>query len=240
MQKTVVAEWRGYCPICRSATTFRAEYDWFRDHLLCESCGSIPRERALMVVIDRLAPNWRDMKIHESSPGGRGVSHVLRRDCRRYVPSQFFPDASAGSVRKGVRCENLEHQTFEDEAFDLVITQDVMEHVFHPDKAYREIARTLKPGGFHIHTTPIYKDLQKSERRAELLPLGNINYLFEAEYHGSPVGDGRSLVTWHYGHDLPELIRKWAPSLSVEVTRFNDPPQGLVAEFLDVIVCRKT
>jgi len=69
---------------------------------------------------------------------------ILARDCVDYTPTQFYPNAPRGAYRDGVRCEDLEQQTFDDESFDLVITQDVMEHIFHPDRAYREIWRTLK------------------------------------------------------------------------------------------------
>ena len=48
---------------------------------------------------------------------------------------------------QGVRCENLEELTFPDESIDLHISQDVMEHVFQPKRAFAEIARTLRPGG---------------------------------------------------------------------------------------------
>lgn len=30
------------------------------------------------------------------------------------------------------------------------VTQDVLKHAFHPEKVFKEIARTLKPGGIHI------------------------------------------------------------------------------------------
>jgi 2-polyprenyl-3-methyl-5-hydroxy-6-metoxy-1,4-benzoquinol methylase len=48
-----------------------------------------------------------------------------------------------------------------------VITQDVMEHVFDPHHAFKEIARTLKPGGLHIFTTPIY-GMPRSRVRARV------------------------------------------------------------------------
>jgi O-antigen biosynthesis protein len=48
----------------------------------------------------------------------------------------------------------------------------------------------------------------------------------------------RSLVTFRYGRDLPNLVASWAP-FSIEVVRFNDRWHGLVAEFMDVIVCVK-
>jgi 2-polyprenyl-3-methyl-5-hydroxy-6-metoxy-1,4-benzoquinol methylase len=50
--------------------------------------------------------------------------------------------------------------TFGDETFDLTITQDVMEHVFNPEKAFQEIMRTTKSGGAHVFTTPLVRKNQ--------------------------------------------------------------------------------
>ncbi|MBA2591465.1 MAG: class I SAM-dependent methyltransferase [Gammaproteobacteria bacterium] len=52
----------------------------------------------------------------------------------------------------GVTCEDLEQQTFADEAFDLIVTQDVLEHEFPPDLVHQQIGRTLRSGGPHVHT----------------------------------------------------------------------------------------
>ena len=54
--------------------------------------------------------------------------------------------------------------------------------------------RVLKPGGAHVFTTPIHKGLAKSYPRATLIE-GQVVNLKEENYHGNPVGDGRSLVT---------------------------------------------
>lgn len=236
----LVAHWRGFCPICAKETNFEARQTWFRDHLICTSCpgGSIPRERALMHVLGEIAPNWRHLRIHESSPIGRGPSAVFARDCPGYIPTQYFPDIALGAVSNGVRCENLEHQTFADRSFEIVVTQDVMEHIFDPARAYQEIWRTLQPGGVYIHTTPIYKELVTTETRASCNEDGSINYHFDPEYHGSPVDDKGSLVTYHYGYDLADLIAKWTP-FDVEIRRFNRRGLGIVAEMTEVIVCYK-
>jgi Methyltransferase domain len=239
-RQPIVASWRGRCPICEQDTVFEARHAWFRDHLICQSCpgGSIPRERAVMQVLRELAPDWKTRSIHESSPGGRGTSIVLARDCAGYVATQFFAETARGAYRDGVRCEDLERQTFDDETFDLVITQDVMEHVFHPDQVYREIWRTLKPSGLYLHTTPIYKGQVTTERRASIEPDGTVIHLAEPEYHGNPVDPKGSLVTFHYGYDLANLIAEWTP-FNVEIRRFHQRSSGIVAEFSEVIVCRK-
>jgi SAM-dependent methyltransferase len=192
-----------------------------------------------MLAIREFVPNWETANIHESSPSGRGVSILMFRKARRFVATQFYPDLQPGTYHSsGFRCENIERQTFPNDAFDLVITQDVMEHVFDPPSAYQEIYRTLRPGGHHIHTTPIYKDLVKSVRRAALQPDGHIQYLSDPEYHGSPISEKGSLVTFHYGYDLADLIAEWTP-FDVEIRRFNSRTHGIVAEYTEVIICAK-
>jgi hypothetical protein len=237
-QPEVIAEWAGICPICECGTMFRSHHEWFRDQLLCASCGSIPRERAVMLVLNAERPNWRSLRIHESSPVDRGTSVKLRHECAGYVPTQYFLGVEPGTLHNNVRCENLEQQTFSDECFDVIVTQDVMEHVFQPATVYREVYRTLRSGGVYIHTTPIYKAMTESIRRAERLADGSIRHLKEPEYHGNPIDEGGALVTFHWGYDLPDMIAEWT-EFDVEVRRFNDRRHGIVAEFSEVIICRK-
>ena len=90
---------------------------------------------------------------------------MIQKKCAGYLGSQHFPDIPSGSCREGVRCENLEKMSFDDGEFDLVITQDVFEHVLQPDKAFSEINRTLKDGGTHLFTVPVYHG-QKTVIRA--------------------------------------------------------------------------
>lgn len=128
----------GWCPICETDVVFSSIHDWFRDHLLCSECGSIPRERALFRVKKERFPNYRDLVIHETSPGNRGASTKLAKECAGYSVSQYFRDVEPGKAHQsGVRCENLESLSFVDSSFDLFVSQDVMEHVFDPANAFR-------------------------------------------------------------------------------------------------------
>src|ERR1700684_4638603 len=92
----VVARWPGFCPICSQNTFFSARNAWFRDHLLCETCdgASIPRERALMLVINQILPQWADLDIHESSPTPRGVSKLLAAHAPGYITTPFWPSVA--------------------------------------------------------------------------------------------------------------------------------------------------
>lgn len=239
MVQDFVYDQRGWCPICEAPARFSARDGWFRDHLLCETCGSIPRERALALVLKRMLPGWSALRIHESSPADRGISAQFRQRAAAYVPTHFFPGEPVGQVVSGFRNENLERQTFADASFDLVVSLDVLEHVNEPEQALREICRTLVPGGVHAFTVPTYKRRTTSERRARYLPDGRVEHLFEPEYHGNPVDESGTLVTFHYGYDLASLVATWT-GMSCEVTRFHDARHGILGEFTEVYWACKT
>ncbi len=235
---SIVYSTEGYCPVCEKAAVFSARFDWYRDHLQCESCGSIPRERAAALLLNRHRPNWRELRIHESSPEPRGLSIKLRRECSRYVASNFLPTHKLGEQIDDFRNENLEAQTFADDSFDIVLALDVLEHVNRPDDALAEIARTLKPGGIAILTTPTYKDRVTSERRALYQADGSVRHFAEPEFHGNPVSAEGSLVTFHFGYDLARAIYEWS-GLDVEVSRFSDHHHGVIGEFTEVYVATR-
>ena len=229
----------GYCYTCDQEVEFSSQQAWLRDWYKCSNCGSIPRERALMYCIEKFYPQWKQLSIHESSPGNRGASAKLKKHCHNYLASQYFSGFPLGETHSsGWRNENLENQTFADESFDLVITQDVMEHIFNPDKAFSEIARTLKPGGAHIFTVPIVRKEQPSSIRATLEFNGEINYLQEAQYHGNPVNPKGSLVTRDWGYDICDFIVKHS-GLYTTIVYIDDISLGIRAEYIEVLISKK-
>lgn len=223
----------GYCHCCRQKTEFVITGPWLRDQYYCQVCHSIPRQRHINYILDQYIPGWENKKIHESSPSNTFISQWATH----YSSSQYFEDVAEGTLHNGVRCENLEHLTFADETFEIFVTQDVMEHVFHPVKAISEIMRVLKPGGTHVFTAPKHKNLAQSYARA-VIESGEVKHLLEPMYHGNPVGDGRALVTWDYGDDFEMLFLNSCDfSTTTYVTR--DRALGLDGEYLEVFVTRK-
>jgi SAM-dependent methyltransferase len=234
----VVLENTGHCPTCAQDVKFVARNSWLRDHYLCSNCGSIPRERALMLTIEKHFPNWRELSIHESSPCGRGASVRLAKECKGYVASQFFPEVQRGQLVHGVRCEDLEQLTFHDSSIDLHVTQDVMEHVFNPVKAFRELARTLKPGGAHIFTTPLVRKYQPSRLRARIDEHGKVIHMEPPQYHGNPISEQGSLVTVDWGFDITRCIFD-ASGLFTHLIYIDDLSKGIRAEYIEVLATLK-
>jgi SAM-dependent methyltransferase len=223
----------GWCPCCRAESEFLETGPWLRDQYLCVRCRSIPRYRAINLTLDTYFHGWEKATVHESSPSYDFVG----RYCERYSASHFFERVPLGTEHDGVRCENLEALTFVDGTFDIVVTQDVLEHVFQPDRAISEIMRVIKPGGAHVFTTPKHKGLAKTRQRASLMD-GVVSHLMEAQYHGNPIADGRSLVTWDYGDDFEVCVWQWCgyPTVTYVV---RDRRFGLDGEYLEVFVTRK-
>jgi hypothetical protein len=97
-----------------------------------------------------------------------------------------------------------------------------------------EIARTLRPGGAHIFTTPLVNKDKPSERWASLSDAGII-YHHPPEYHGDPMSAEGSLVTWHWGEDIVTQIKN-ASGLDTQVVALDDLKMGIRAEYIELQV----
>jgi SAM-dependent methyltransferase len=229
----------GYCYTCGKNVLFLSREEWLRDNYVCSNCQSIPRERALMYCIEKYYPQWQELVIHETSPINRGASKKLKRECKNYSASQFFPDFPAGSAHpSGFRNENISKMTFDDETFDLFISQDVMEHVYHPEKVFCEIARVLKTGGAHVFTVPLVNKKKPSQIRAIMDTNGKIAHFGEPEFHGNPVDELGSLVTMYWGFDITDFIFRYS-KLYTTVVCIDNIDLGIRAEYIEVLISKK-
>lgn len=234
------------CPICAKSIEFVSTDDFWscRDGLRSIDCplgNCVTRERALCTVLFELIPRYSiiDKTIYESSPVMRGLSAWLKKNCSAYVPTGFYPKAPFGTAVNGIRNENLEHLTLDDKSVDIWIHLDVLEHLFNPFQALREISRSLKSGGVCLFTAPTYPDRLKSEQVAWLLPDGSTKINGKPEFHGNPQNPEQgALVTWRYGYDLPLLIQR-ETDLDVEVRRWQSRHIGVMGTMTEVYICKK-
>jgi len=123
------------------------------------------------------------------------------------VGSEYLgPDLPPGQVVNGIRHEDVHNLSLESASIDLVVSNDVMEHVPWPKLAFKEIARVLRPGGQALMTFPFFSDRRESIVRAEVID-GKVAHRHEPVFHGNPVSADGSLVFTDFGWDLFDLIR---------------------------------
>ena len=152
-----------------------------------------------------------------------------------YVGSEYLPTPADRARFPGVMHQDLAALSFPDEAFDIVATNEVLEHVPVLDRALAEIHRVLKPGGSHIGTHPFRFLARENEVRARL-EGGRIVHLMEAERHGNPTDpDGGSLVFQTPGWEILDQCR--AAGFGEAVMRFYASERhGCLTENLGVFV----
>ena len=182
-------------------------------------------------MLNREFPNWRKLMLHECGSGGP-ASRKLRREAAGYSASRYLPDVARGAVFGDVTCQDLESLTFPDESFDLVITQDVLEHVLRPEQAVAEIARVLRPGGAHVFTVPIFHGHQTVVRA--IPGASGIEHILPPDYHGD------SLVIREWGDDFVSFVSDHTGGSATEICRLHDRKLGLDGDPLEVFITRKS
>ena len=124
-----------------------------------------------------------------------------------YVVSEYFDDRSCGTYVNGIRNENLEQLTFQDNSFDVLINSDVLEHVSDLNKALSEIKRVLKPGGFHIFTLPVDYELPKTTERAIVVD-GKIKHIMKPVMHGDTIRGSGILAFRDFGKNVLQYMSR--------------------------------
>lgn len=237
---------KAFCTICEKELIFESADDYWscRSDLRSSDCsyGSCAtRERAIGSVLLGIVPReaLQGKIIYESSPAMRGFSLWLKKNCPQYHPTGFFINQPFGTMINGIKNENLEQLTLPDESVDIWLHLDVLEHLFDPFGALRQIFRTLKAGGLCVFTVPTYPGRVKSEQVAWQMLDGSLKIIGEPEYHGNPQHPEKgALVTWRYGYDLPLLIQRQT-GFDVEVRRWQSREIAVMGTMTEVYICKK-
>jgi GT2 family glycosyltransferase/glycosyltransferase involved in cell wall biosynthesis len=130
---------------------------------------------------------------------------------QRHLPSvigsEYLGDQyKSGDIVNGVRHEDVHALSFEDESFDVIVSNEVMEHIPVPNKGFRECVRILRPGGTLLMTIPLIEGQESSVTRA-VVRDGALEYILPPIYHGNPVSEKGSLVFTDYGWDVIDILR---------------------------------
>jgi hypothetical protein len=169
--------------------------------------GVCSRVRAVMLVIERIVA---EQQLHSpaiyAAEATTPFALRLRGIYPRFTGSEFTLDPAKREAMYPIPFEDLHRLTLKSDAFDIVSTNEVLEHVPSPDRALAELCRVLRPGGWHVGTVPFNYFSATSLRRATLED-GEVVHLLEPEYHGDPMSANGVLVFEAPGWDILERAR---------------------------------
>jgi SAM-dependent methyltransferase len=158
---------------------------------------------------------------------------MLRGRYARFVGSEFSEDEVVIENLFPIRFESLLQLSFTDGVFDVVIVNDVFEHVPDINLCLSELARVTRPGGHLISTFP-FTWKPGSTVKARLQPEG-IEYLTEPEYHENPVDPNGSLVFEIPGWNILDRARD-AGWTHVEMVYHTSVSSGILGSRVGGIV----
>ena len=194
------------CPICGYHGHFLSLGTPPRWNGRCPNCGSRERHRLIHLFLKDRNINLND---------GRRILH--------FAPESYFvkmmqgnenyhsADIIEGKARHKMDISNI---NLDDDSFDVVITNHVLEHVDEDLMALGEIYRVINPGGFALITVPInwareqtYENPQVSSAQQRFAHYGDISHL---RYYGRDFEDklkltGFTVECWRQEQDKEPL-----------------------------------
>jgi SAM-dependent methyltransferase len=162
-----------------------------REGLLSDNINS--RQRAVLKVVSETIDisNSQNMTIY-APEAVTAFALRMRGMFPRFLGSEFTLDPNLRRAMFPIQFEDLTNLSFADNSFDLICTNEVLEHVPSIDKALREVRRVLRPSGWHVGTQPLL--FQEESIIKTTLEGGKIVNHLPPEYHGDPFGSEGSLV----------------------------------------------
>ena len=220
----------GYCSACgkRSRFTYKPiineklAKEWqlnnrlrkafsLRESMSCGFCASSARSRAqaaaMLEVIDAKEKSLKsaiDNKRFDNLVVAEINSCGFLHEFLDSIPHLFYSEYKPKN--KKISHQDLMNLKYNNNTFDIILTSETLEHIPEPEKALREIWRTLKPGGWHIFTVPLIIDRKTKERVS--VERGKVINKFEPSYHGCGKFESDFLVCREYGSDFFNLLKK--------------------------------
>jgi SAM-dependent methyltransferase len=201
----------GFCEVCQKPATFYTDWNFsdqqtpnYRERLVCPECFLNNRQRFVMSYLNREC----------AAPGNRRAIYLFEQTTPfyRWALNHFAPGSvlgseylgiqlASGTVLNGLRHEDAMQLSFADASLDVIVSNDVLEHVPVYELALAESARVLRENGKLIFSIPFYSNQTANVPRARL-ENGNLRILLPEQHHGP------CLVFHDYGWDLLPACRR--------------------------------
>ena len=209
-----------FCLCCNKSTTMAVDFQscyWsangqlipnWRERLVCQECKMNNRQRLIAKLVQQHLSKVNCSRIYlmeQVTPIFKWVTKTLFSDLEIIGSEYLGFEYKGGEVVDDIRHEDVMALSFDDASIDLVVSNDVLEHVPNTYSALRECARVLSASGVLLATIPFHISKNKSVNRAEI-KNDEVNYLLPAQYHGNPLSADGSLVFHDFGWDFMDMF----------------------------------
>ena len=187
-----IVNWGGVCPCCNSKVKFYMPYGTkkLRMNAECPYCRGAERDRIEALYFKKIQIDKFSTVLH-FAPEKWLYDYFTKLGIEKYWPVDI--DENMEGVKKKVDITQI---PFEDNSFDIIICNQVLEHVFNAEKAMQELARVLKTTGYAIITVPINEKKKTLEREEYNTDQLRIKYYGEANH------------VRMYGNDFSSILKK--------------------------------
>lgn len=216
-----VSKIKGFCVSCERNVNFLVDMTsggekikdrWlpnWRERLECPICKMNNRQRLMTALIKPLMinPNIKNIYFMEQvTPIFNYFKNLF--SAKNIIGSEYLGhDYKSGYLYGPIRHEDVENLSFKDASIDLIVSNDVFEHVPNPKIAFTECFRVLRKKGIMLFTIPFHSNKSKSVTRATL-NNGALIAILPKVFHGNPVSANGSLVFTDFGWDILNLFKK--------------------------------
>src|SRR5262245_53973889 len=172
----------------------------------CLRCRSTQVHRAVGLELARLTLP-ADARVYELSSRG-ALYRFLKGRFRHFHFSEYYDDVPPGQKKGNVECQDVQRLLLPDEAFDLVTSTEVFEHVPDDRQGFREMHRVLARGGRFVFTVPL-GDFPNTVERCHVAPDGTLVHRLAPEYHGDRIRGRQAVLAFrNYGMDILDRLRE--------------------------------
>ena len=229
-RKALEGDTQGICSVCGKRTRFTGWTESFRESGFCQHCGSTNRQRQIAFILRRSLEIAEEHSFPVSLPiyntESTGSLHNQLRLIQGYQCSEYFGDGyHPGKLVKGIHHEDLQRLSFGDNAFDYVLSSDVLEHVPDPYQAHKEIWRVLQYRGRHLFTVPFYPYRYFDEIRS-CVREGELVHQLTPQYHSDPLRP-EGLLTYTI-FSLEMLLKVSAIGFLIHTYVLYEPEYGII------------
>jgi SAM-dependent methyltransferase len=176
------------CPVCNSTfSSFASFGNLKRSNARCYKCGALERHRLLYKYLTSktdLFEKSKRIKLLHFAPEKAFYTIFSQQPTFDYYPCDLSPEYYMYDSKSKVKKVDITQIPFEDNSFDVILCNHVLEHVLNDRQAMGELYRVMKKGGWGIFQVPIdqnrentYEDFSITTKEERLKAFGQADHV---------------------------------------------------------------